>query len=534
VGGLDVRVASTALVGVGDGMDQLLEYPYGCTEQLTSRLVPLVAARDLATALGIALPKDPDGLADVAIAKILANQQSEGGFGWWPDSRRADPWVTAYALWGLDAARKAGRPVPDEAIDRAVEWLRGRMSGLEGASPLDLAGRTMVVDVLATIGKPDPGFTNRLYERRADMPLFARALLAHAVAMAKMDPSQAQELLRDLDQHLHVTPESASVVANLGDEYAPVLDSEPRTTAMVLRALVAMDPKHALAPRLARGLLGERVHGQWSSTHEAAWALLALDDYRRAFEREAPKFDARVWVGADLVLDAPFGAGSPLHRETSVATSRLFAQPDRSLTFQLDGSGMLFYEARLRYARKELPHDSIDRGLFVRKTVRSVKPEGLQDALRTLPAQTQGRVRAGDLVLVDLVAVTPWPREQVVIDDPLAAGLEPVDASLATAARSLDVADAGGDGDEADAQDTDDDARASGRGWTQAWFHREMHDDRVLTFVEHMPAGMYHYRYLARATTVGTFVVPPTRAECMYDPGVFGRTAATELEVTAP
>jgi hypothetical protein len=117
----------------------------------------------------------------------------------------------------------------------------------------------------------------------------------------------------------------------------------------------------------------------------------------------------------------------------------------------------------------------------------------------------------------------------------MAAGLEPVDASLATTAQSLDVTESGGAGDTDDAEQTDDDdARASGRGWGEAWYHREMHDDRVLTFVEHMPAGMYHYRYLARATTVGKFLVPPTKAECMYDPGVFGRTAASELEVKAP
>jgi uncharacterized protein YfaS (alpha-2-macroglobulin family) len=58
-----------------------------------------------------------------------------------------------------------------------------------------------------------------------------------------------------------------------------------------------------------------------------------------------------------------------------------------------------------------------------------------------------------------------------------------------------------------------------------------MHDDRVLTFVEHMPAGLFHYRYLARATTHGTFVVPATRAECMYEPETFGRTGATTFEV---
>ncbi len=530
VGGLDVRVASTTLVGVGDGMEQLLEYPYGCTEQLTSRLVPLVAARDLANAFGIALPKDPDGLADVAIAKVLANQRSDGGFGWWPDSRESDPWVTAYALWGLDAARKEGRPVPEAASDRAVQWLRGRLSKLEGASLVDLAGRAFVVDVLATMGKSDPGFTNRLYERRAEMPLFARALLAHAIAVGNMDPAQAQELLHDLEQHLRITPEAATVADNLSDNYAPLLDSQPRTTAIVLRALVALDHRHTLAPRLARGLLAERKNGHWASTQEAAWSLLALDDYRRAFESETPSFDARVWVAGKLALEAPFRDKGPLQRDVTVPMAQVLGQRDPTVAFQMDGSGALFYEARLRYARREPPRDEVDRGFFVRKLLRAVTPDGLRDALTTLPAETQVRVRAGDLVLVDLVLVTPTPREQVVLDDPMAAGLEPVDASLATTAQSLDVTA----GDSDDTEQTDDDARASGRGWGSAWYHREMHDDRVLTFVEHMPAGMYHYRYLARATTVGRFLVPPTKAECMYDPGVFGRNAASELQVTAP
>jgi hypothetical protein len=442
--------------------------------------------------------------------------------------------VTAYALWGLDAAKKAGRPVPEAALDHAVQWLRGRLSHLEGATPVDLAGRALVVDVLASIGKPDPGFTNRLYERRSEMPLFARALLAHAIAVGKMDPAQAQELLHDLEQHLRITPESATVVDNLSDSYAPVLDSQPRTTAIVLRALVALDPRHALAPRLARGLLGERKNGQWSSTHEAAWSLLALDDYRRAFENEAPSFDARVWVAGQLALEAPFRDKGPLQRDLTVPMATVLGQKDPTVAFQMDGAGALFYEARLRYARKEPPHDEIDRGFFVRKLVRAVTPDGLRDALATLPAETTTRVRAGDMVLVDLVLVTPTPREQVVLDDPMAAGLEPVDSSLATTAQSLAVTESGGAGDTDDEERSDDDARASGRGWAEAFYHREMHDDRVLTFVEHMPAGMYHYRYLARATTVGRFLVPPTKAECMYDPGVFGRNAASELQVTAP
>ena len=53
-----------------------------------------------------------------------------------------------------------------------------------------------------------------------------------------------------------------------------------------------------------------------------------------------------------------------------------------------------------------------------------------------------------------------------------------------------------------------------------------MKDDRVITFVDHLPAGILHTRYLARATTTGRFVLPPTRAECMYVPEIAGRTGA--------
>ena len=61
--------------------------------------------------------------------------------------------------------------------------------------------------------------------------------------------------------------------------------------------------------------------------------------------------------------------------------------------------------------------------------------------------------------------------------------------------------------------------------------HRELHDDRVLTFLNHVEPGIYHFRYLARATTPGRFVVPPLRAECMYAPEVNGRSGATTFEV---
>jgi uncharacterized protein YfaS (alpha-2-macroglobulin family) len=121
----------------------------------------------------------------------------------------------------------------------------------------------------------------------------------------------------------------------------------------------------------------------------------------------------------------------------------------------------------------------------------------------------------------------------VAIDDPLPAGLEAVDSSLATNVlppplrRSRD----------ADCEECEVEAGDAGLGVAQGHAYlslqhrQELRDDRVLYFVDHMPAGVTRFRYLARATSAGRFVVPPTRAEAMYEPEIFGRTAASTLEV---
>jgi uncharacterized protein YfaS (alpha-2-macroglobulin family) len=375
----------------------------------------------------------------------------------------------------------------------------------------------------------------RLYEVRDKLPLFGRALLAHAMASGKMGAKEVPELLRDVDNHLRVTPTGATVTESSHDAYAVYLDSEARTTALVLRALVAHDKKSPLASRIAKGLLGMRHGGTWRTTQETAWSLLALDDYRRAQEERAPDFDAKVFFGEREVFAGGFHERSVTPESASFSAQKLASAgaSGQTLAFQVRGQGKLYYEARLRYAKKELPKEGLDRGFYVRKVLRRLAPGDVRAAIGSVPLKSVDAVTGGDLVLVDLFVVTPDPRENVVIDDPLPAGLEAVQAGLATTSRTLDVTEAGGDGDESDERASGDDERAAGRATTFAWYHRELRDDRVLTFVEHMPAGLYHYRYLARATTFGRYVVPPTRAECMYEPETFGRTGATTFEVRA-
>jgi hypothetical protein len=273
-----------------------------------------------------------------------------------------------------------------------------------------------------------------------------------------------------------------------------------------------------------------REAGAWRSTQENAWALLALADYRAA---EGPAHDAaevRVSLGDVDLLRASFD-GADREGGASATMATLLAAGTRSLSFAATGSGHFFYSATLHSAAQALPTKPRDDGFFVQKLVRVVEPAALEDAAKWIPRTTAPHARAGDLVLVDLLVESAEPRKQVVLDDPLPAGLEALDTSFETTARSATDAAA------ADVRDESDERPGAlsgiGAAFQTAAYHRDVHDDRVLTFFEDLPAGIYHLRYLARATAIGSFVVPPTRAECMYSPEVSGRTEATTFVVEA-
>jgi uncharacterized protein YfaS (alpha-2-macroglobulin family) len=125
--------------------------------------------------------------------------------------------------------------------------------------------------------------------------------------------------------------------------------------------------------------------------------------------------------------------------------------------------------------------------------------------------------KRGDLVRVRLTVVVPAAVHYVVIDDPLPAGLEAIDASLNTSV-------------EVPMSYTRQDYDEYGWGWWY-FYHQEIRDEKVTLSTDYLPAGTYVYTYLARASTAGTFkVIPPTGSE-FYFPDVAGRGAGSEFVV---
>jgi hypothetical protein len=128
------------------------------------------------------------------------------------------------------------------------------------------------------------------------------------------------------------------------------------------------------------------------------------------------------------------------------------------------------------------------------------------------------RIRAGARVRVALRMVAPARRYHVALVDPLPAGLEPLNPALATTEEVPPPEDA-----------EDPWARP---WWLGRWYdHENLRDEGVEACARQLQAGMHTYRYVARATTPGTSVVPPAKAEEMYHPETFGRTGTDRVVV---
>lgn len=509
VGELTVTLSSTALAGLRSSYEALIDYPYFCTEQLTSQILPLLALQDLETRLDLPAPKDRKTRIGKAVQQILKREHGNGSFGMWSDSTRSDPFVSAYAYLGLDLAKKKGYFVPEGVLDRAERYLARVANGKDSVS---LSESVFANFVLTRTGRGDAARLNSLYEKRETMSISERALLLWAAAQAGQ-----KALVSPLEKAVEaaLVPRGARTELSLGPgafEASPFA-SPTRTQAFVLGALVAANPKHPLVPGLVLSLLDQRKNGAFGSTQESAFALLSLADFQRKSEPEPARFDARLFVGEREVFRRAFHVGTSQSVTATFPMKDLLAGSD--LVFAKSGQGNLYYETRLRYARADLPRSPSEAGFAVEKKMRPISRQELLSpgSLRSEGRSSLTTFQEGDLVLVEVIVLAPDERRFVVIDDPLPAGFEAIDFSLATSSSHLAERGLWQD------------------GFSSAWYRRELRDEQVLHFVDEMPAGLYRYAYLARATSSGSFVVPPTSAKEMYQEEVFGRTAATKVKI---
>jgi uncharacterized protein YfaS (alpha-2-macroglobulin family) len=502
---------------MGEAMDQLAEYPYGCLEQLSSRLVPYLAVRELERVFGE--PPHADSVVTDTIAKIEQLQTPSGGFVYWPNNTCPYPWTSIYATMSLQRAQELDYPVHKDVLVRAKRYLAQVAAGellCEGQRP-GIETRIFALQVLARMGDPRPSYYDDLYAQKDKLPLFSKAQLADAIAVGKGKRAQADALLQEVLGAARETPRELHFEESAPGTYRELLSSDTRTTGMVLQTLVELNPKHPYVPKIARYLTDVRKGGAYRNTQEASYALMGLTELVRVKERNPPDFAARVLLGDKELASAEFRKRTLAVISKKVAISDLPSSGKQlPLAFKVDGTGSLYYSALLRYAPLELPKEPRNEGLFVQRWFEPYNEAGKQTT----------QFGAGELVRVRVRVATPQERSFVAVEVPLPAGLEAVDTALATTrvvAREKDE----------ETQESDS-TEGVPEGWARFWSpfsYNEKRDDRVVYFADHLPPGVHVASFVARATTPGKFILKPAHAGEMYAPEVFGRSESGTFTV---
>ena len=118
---------SESLVRVRD----LLRYPYGCVEQTSSSLRPLLSAAETLEFIDpeTVKLKPIEKMAQAGIDRLASMQTSDGGLGYWPGSSSSHPWGTAYAMHVLLDAKAAGHTVMPSLLSGANNYLLAFVNG---------------------------------------------------------------------------------------------------------------------------------------------------------------------------------------------------------------------------------------------------------------------------------------------------------------------------------------------------------------------------------------------------------------------
>ena len=533
-GGLEVTTSSTALHELTDAMLYLVRYPYGCAEQRASRILAVAALRDVLYAFKAEELPPVDSLhASMRrdIAALAALQNPDGGFGFWERGNPSWPIVSIHAAHALQRAREKGYEPPAQALELAMRYLRAVPANVPAHYPAEVkrALHAYALYVRDRMGDRAAAADARSFFARhaRDLTLEEEGWLLSTLAGEAGARAETTELLRRIGNRATETASTATFATSYTEGEYLLLHSARRTDAIVLEALLAADAQSELVTKTVRGLLGHRKRGRWESTQENGWVLVALDRYFRAYEGQTPELVARVWLGERFAGEHAYRGRTADRQQVSVPMRVLGEASPDAVTIGKEGPGRLYWRAGLRYAPRDLDVLPLEAGFAVERSYEAVD----DSADVTRGADGRWRVKAGARVRVTVTMTAPSRRVHVALVDPLPAGFEPVNPELRGNRTSPE--------DEPERGRVRLPAGRDDQSWWRPWHpwwheHQNLRDDRAEAFTSLLPAGVYTYSYVARATTPGTFIVPPPRAEEMYSPETFGRGATDRVIVVSP
>lgn len=473
----------------------LARYPYGCTEQTTSRALPLLYAESLAELGNVGEREDPRLKVQQAVNTLLNRQGANGAFGLWKEGDRyASPWLGAYTTDFIYRAKEQGYVVPDTAMARAYGALRGvatgdrwRINGYQIEHPgyafsddtqekMLRRSSAYALYVLARAGEADISRLRYVHDRELDKlesPL-AKAQIGAGLALMG-DRSRAVSAFE--------AAEEALGYQNEGDYY-----QTPLRDLSAILALATEAEMDELIGRLSERLGQDAPDPQQLTTQEKAFALVAVN----ALDQ-----------GTELKMKVEgLGRGMSNLRQYQLSDSQIKS----GVTFEFDGRAPVFRTILTTGSPASVP-PPLSANLDVSKAYYSLTGDRVN----------LDSVRQGDQLVVS-IRVTPEEKRQnpVIIADLLPAGFE-IETVL-------------------NRRDGELDGRQSGAfaflGKLNQLQIAQAQDDRYVAAID-VYNNPVRLAYVVRAVTPGDFAIPGVVAEDMYRPQVSARSKAGRVTITA-
>ncbi|MBN8631218.1 MAG: alpha-2-macroglobulin family protein [Rhodobacterales bacterium] len=450
-------------------------YPYGCTEQMTSKALPLLYFDEVAQVMDLKGAADIQKRIDEAVVEILANQSSTGGFGLWGPGE-GDFWLDAYVTDFLSRAKAQGYQVPDLAFKSALANLRNQVNYAPDFSAETNGGGEALayaLMVLAREGAAAIGDLRYYADVKGDDFSTPIAMAQLGAALASYgDQTRADAMFRKAAAKMEVLagPDVEQVWrVDYGTRYR---DAAALLTLAVEAGSNAVD-REALTDRIAR-------QGQNLSTQEATWALLATNALIDRPGADGITIDGKPAEGPLVrVLDA--GAVTPVVVKNDGG--------DTTVTVTT-------------YGVPTEPEPAGGNGYAITRTYYTMTGEEV----------TLDKVAAGTR-LVTVLEVTPfgYGEARLMVADPLPAGFEIDNPNLMSAGSTSELS------------------------WLDTLnevAHSEFRQDRFLTAVDWSSDQPFKLAYVVRAVSPGTFHHAAASVEDMYRPDFRARSETGEVTIT--
>ena len=485
---IKLEVSRIPSVDISRRFDFLYNYQHHCTEQLTSKALPLLFIGQFKTIDKIEAEKIKTNVQE-AIRQIYGRQLPNGGFVYWPGNAVADEWISSYAGMFLTLAQEKGYAVHANVLNK---WKRFQRAAAQNwRMPQEASGwqqwqselqQAFRLYTLALAGVPEYGAMNRMKEQTG-LSIQAKWRLAAAYALTgKMKP--AEELVYNVE-----------TTVNPYSSMNQIYGSSDRDEAMILETLILMNRERD-ALQQAKVVSKNLSQEDWFSTQSTAFALMAMG---RLAEKLSGTLDF-VWSWNDKQQPAVKSAKAVFEKE--IATT------PKSGTVSVKNQG-----------KGALSVDLITRTQLLNDTLPAISDNLRMDIryanLNGTPLSVNDIIQGTDFMAITSISNISGTSDytNLALTHIIPSGWEIYNERMV-------------------APETEN-AAADGSGQSVSKYsYQDIRDDRVLTYFNLRRGETKVFTVRLQATYAGNFILPAVQCEAMYDVNVQVRSKAGRTTVS--